>query len=179
MTSADLDAIVALDRLSFSDPWPYSAWQQMLTDPHARVWVVETSVGTISLVRSTPEALIEQSRSVVPANEHKIIGAMAVWLVLDEMNIGTIAIHPDYRRQGRGAALLEKGLREGIAEGAKAAHLEVRKSNRAAQRLYERFGFQIVGKRKRYYADNREDAVLMSVVELGETYLQKMVKCRL
>jgi ribosomal-protein-alanine N-acetyltransferase len=143
MTLADLDAVVALDRLSFSDPWPYSAWRGMLEDPHARVWVVETQ---------------------------EIIGALAIWLILDELHIGTIAVHPDHQRQGIGAALLEVGLRAGMAEGAKLAHLEVRKSNLSAQRLYERFGFKIVGERKRYYADNREDAILMSVFDLGEAY---------
>lgn len=149
MTVADVRAVVTLDRLSFSDPWPYSAWHGMLNDPHARVWVVDV-------------------------DNAKIIGALAVWLILDELNIGTIAVHPDYQRQGIGAALLTMGLQTGIAEGAKIAHLEVRKSNVSAQRLYERFGFKIVGERKRYYADNREDALLMSVYDLGEAYLKKL-----
>lgn len=166
MTVADLNAVVILDRLSFSDPWPYSAWHGMLNDPHARVWVVETPVVTTSVVPGATE--------VATTNRTKIIGALAVWLILDELNIGTIAVHPDYQRQGIGAALLETGLQAGIAEGAKLAHLEVRKSNVSAQRLYERFGFKIVGERKRYYTDNREDALLMSVYDLGEAYLKKL-----
>lgn len=158
MTLADLDAVVALERLSFTDPWPYSSWRGMFEDPHARVWVVATSV-----VEGTPE--------FVTPHTQKIIGALAVWLILDELHIGTIAVHPDYRRQGLGAVLLETGIRAGLAEGAKVVHLEVRKSNLSAQRLYERFGFKRVGERKRYYSDNREDAVLMST-PVGDEYLR-------
>ncbi|GAB4581350.1 MAG: ribosomal protein S18-alanine N-acetyltransferase [Anaerolineales bacterium] len=164
MTFADLDAVVALDRLSFSDPWPYSAWREMLEAPHARVWIVEISGVAASGVLSATQAHI--------ANERQIIGALAIWLILEELHIGTIAVHPDYRQKGIGTILLEKGLREGIAEGGKVAHLEVRKSNVSAQRLYARFGFRIVGERKRYYSDNHEDALLMSVYDLGEAYLR-------
>lgn len=159
MEPAELAAVVALDHLAFSDPWPRSAWQEMLDDPHALIWVA-------ALPTPSP-ATEEEARP-------PIIAALAVWLILDEIHIGTIAVHPDYQRRGIGAALLAVGLREGIARGGKVAHLEVRKSNLPAQRLYARFGFQIVGERKRYYADNREDALLMSVYELGETYLKKL-----
>ena len=146
MTAADLPAVVELDQLSFSDPWSFTAWREMFEDPHAQVWIT--------------------------TDGFKLVGALAVWLVLDELHIGTIAIHPAHQRQGLGARLLETGLRAGIARGVAQAHLEVRKSNLPAQRLYQRFGFEIVGERKRYYSDNREDAVLMSVYGLGDEYVR-------
>ncbi len=163
---ADLDAIVRLDQRSFSDPWPLSAWFYELNDnSHARLWVAEPAVETTEVV-TTP------GRSVGTTGKGEIIGLLATWLVLDEFHIGTLAVHPDHRRQGIGARMLEVGVREGIAHGVTLSHLEVRKSNLSAQALYHRFGFEIVGERKRYYADDHEDALLMSVYGLGEAYLR-------
>jgi len=62
-------------------------------------------------------------------------------------------------------------LRETIHKGYRLATLEVRASNTAAQTLYRRFQFEVVGSRPRYYRDNNEDALIMTVNGLGETYL--------
>jgi [ribosomal protein S18]-alanine N-acetyltransferase len=145
MGIADLQAVVELDKLSFSDPWSLFSWQEMLDSSQTYLWVAE--------------------------REKQIAGVLSGWSVLDELHIGTIAIHPEYRQQGIGTKLLETGLRESIALGVQLVHLEVRKSNLAAQRLYQRFGFEIVGERKKYYPNDHEDAILMSVYRLGEEYL--------
>ncbi len=169
---ADLDAIVRLDQGSFSDPWPRSGWFYELNDnPNAYLWVAENGVVTTSVVSGTTEVVTALGRSGIPTGNGEIIGLLAAWLVLDELHIGTLAVQADHRRRGIGARMLEVGLREGIAHGITLSHLEVRKSNLSAQALYHRFGFEIVGERKRYYADNYEDALLMSVYGLGEAYL--------
>ena len=82
-------------------------------------------------------------------------------LVLDELHILNLAVHPDFRRKGIGRELLRQLLSTGYRKGATHALLEVRVSNAAAQELYRSFGFQQVGIRKAYYADNREDALLL------------------
>ncbi len=170
---ADLDAIVRLDQRSFSDPWPRSGWFYELNDnPNAYLWVAENGVVTTSVVSGTTEVVTTLGRSGIPTGNGEIIGLLATWLVLDEFHIGTLAVHPDHRRQGIGARMLEVGVREGIAHGVTLSHLEVRKSNLSAQALYHGFGFEIVGERKRYYADDHEDALLMSVHGLGEAYLR-------
>lgn len=147
MTAQDLEAVAELDRISFTTPWSRNSYRyELLENPHAHLWVAEQA--------------------------GQIVGVLAAWLILDELHIGTVAVHPAHRRQGIGAKLVETALRKSSARGARRAHLEVRKSNLPAQKLYARFGFEIVGERRRYYPDNREDALLMSVSDLGQEYLK-------
>jgi len=77
------------------------------------------------------------------------------------MHINNVAVEPRRRRRGVAGALLEAALDHGRLGGARRAFLEVRASNRAAQSLYRRFGFQAAGVRKRYYDHPFEDAVIM------------------
>jgi ribosomal-protein-alanine N-acetyltransferase len=101
----------------------------------------------------------------------RVIGMVVGWMLIDEMHIATIATHPDYRRQGIGSKLLLYTLLKSIDEGAKSSFLEVRESNLAAQEMYLKFGYERMGRRKRYYRDNDEDAILM--------YLQSLSRDRL
>jgi ribosomal-protein-alanine N-acetyltransferase len=77
-------------------------------------------------------------------------------------------IHPDYRGKGIAANLLQKVLFEAFKSGARRAILEVRASNQIAQSLYEGFGFEVVTRRRRYYRDNNEDALLMNLDNLED-----------
>ena len=81
----------------------------------------------------------------------------------DEAHIVTIATHPDYRRQRLGQLLLEQMIKRAHMGGAYDITLEVRAGNLAAQEMYKKLGFVTVGLRKRYYQDNGEDAVLMTL----------------
>jgi ribosomal-protein-alanine N-acetyltransferase len=85
------------------------------------------------------------------------------WIVIDELHIATFATHPGFRRQGVGSQLLKDALDDASRAGARRAFLEVRASNAAAQEMYRKFGFEVVGRRPRYYRDNSEDAVLMTL----------------
>lgn len=141
MRMEDLEQVRVLDRLSFTLPWPESAFRyELLENPHSLLWVAEAS---------GPEA--------------RIAGVVVVWLILDEAHIATIAVHPDNRRKGIGARLLAEALKGAILNGSLNATLEVRAQNAGAQSLYRRFHFEIVGRRPRYYRDNNEDALLMTV----------------
>lgn len=80
-----------------------------------------------------------------------------------ELEIDSVATHPDFRRKKIASALMEKFIAEARGRGFTAIHLEVRKSNEAAINLYKKFGFAAVGERKKYYSDNGEDAILMTV----------------
>ena len=81
-----------------------------------------------------------------------------------ELHINNVAVRAEYRRRGIGAALLNHVLDEARRRKAKAAFLEVRSANRAAQALYEKSGFRAIARRADYYSDPREDAVVMSLV---------------
>jgi ribosomal-protein-alanine N-acetyltransferase len=147
----DLEQIQEIDRLSFSLPWPASAYHYELErNPNSLLWVAVASLTD---------------------GRQAVIGLLVVWLILDEAHIASIAVHPDYRGQGVGQRLMFQALQESIRKGCSMATLEVRASNLVAQGLYRRFRFEIVGSRPRYYRDNNEDALIMSVSNLGDAYL--------
>lgn len=136
MTAADLGAVGELDTISFTQPWPKDAFESELANLGARCWVAEV--------------------------EGQLAGALVFWLVLDEAHLATIAVQPAFRRHGVARLLLRTAMDAAYAEGARLYHLEVRASNEAAQKLYLDFGFEIVGRRLKYYKDIGEDAVMMT-----------------
>ena len=139
----DIDQVILIDRLSFSLPWPASAFRYELgNNPSSLLWVAE---------------LVEAG------GKPTVVGAIVVWMILDEAHIATLAVHPEHRRRGISQLLLITVLRQAIERGAALATLEVRASNLAAQALYKKFRFDIVGRRPRYYQDNFEDALIMTV----------------
>lgn len=154
MKVGDVPQVYALDRMSFSLPWPERSYRyEVEENEHSRPWVIEDS-------------------SVIPA---RIVGMIVVWLILDEAHVATLAVHPDYRRRGIGQRLLANALLGAQKEGATLSYLEVRRTNSAAQALYERFGFQVDGVRPRYYVDNGEDAILMSLRPLDPQRLTALL----
>ena len=82
--------------------------------------------------------------------------------VLDEGNITNIAVHPEYRNRKIASRILEMLIEYAICEKLSVLMLELRESNITAYNLYSKFGFEAVGKRKKYYSDNSEDAILMT-----------------
>lgn len=141
MTVEDVSAVVELDQKSFSLPWPERSFRFELTDnPASRCWVADL--------------------------DGKIVGMIVVWLIVDEAHVATVATDPEYRRQGIGKRLLSHALRSLIHEGARSSFLEVRESNIPAQELYRKFGYEQTGRRRRYYRDNDEDAILMNLDSL-------------
>jgi ribosomal-protein-alanine N-acetyltransferase len=142
MTVDDVPVVAQLDRMSFSLSWPeYAFYYEVKDNFAARCFVAE-------------------------AEDRKVIGMIVSWVILDELHIATIAVHPDYRRQGIGELILTTAIHDGRAAGTRHALLEVRAGNEAAQNLYRKFGFKAVGKRPKYYKDNGEDAILMNLDDL-------------
>ncbi len=89
------------------------------------------------------------------------IGFCSWWLVLDEVHVNNFAVLPEHRRAGVASRLLERVLADGAARGANRATLEVRRSNEAALRLYEKFGFAVTAVRRNYYSHPEEDALIL------------------
>ena len=142
MTEADVPVVAELDQISFSLPWPERSFRFEVTDnPASRCWVAEA--------------------------DGRVVGMIVAWLFVDEVHIATIATHPDFRRQGIAQKLLTHTLRYTSDEGAVSSFLEVRESNLAAQAMYRKFGYENTGRRKRYYKDNDEDAVLMTLMKIN------------
>lgn len=164
-TREDLPAIILLDWMSFSLPWPVRAFERELTGPHSRMWVAEM-ITDVPLVYASPVENGVAPFTVSPGTR-VVVGAMVVWVVLDEAHIATLAVHPDVRRRGIARSLLVTALRHAAREGCESALLEVRAGNLAAQSLYQSFGFEVVGRRPRYYQDNYEDALLMTLARIA------------
>lgn len=91
----------------------------------------------------------------------QLVGYAGVWFILDEVHITTIAVHPFYRSRGIGSLLLGKIIKLASQQRAKEVTLEVRVSNKPAQGLYTKYGFDVKGTRKNFYND--EDALIMTV----------------
>src|SRR4030095_9484198 len=168
MRAEDLDAVLTIERASFSMPWSRGAFlYEIQQNRVARCWVMR--------------------------DDAEVVGYLCLWEVADEVHITNIAVRPDRRRRGLARNLLggileearQRHLRQvvlevrpshtegraptprgGILEEARQRHLrqvvlEVRPSNTEARTLYESFGFRVVGRRRGYYYDTGEDALVM------------------
>ena len=152
----DLDQVYEIELRCFPTPWSRRSYVFELTQNRAsRLWVAEAK---------TPEG------------ETQIVGMTVMWLLVDQAHISNIAVDAPFRRQGIACRLLKTALAEGIRLGAIEATLEVRQSNAAAIDLYRRFGFVQVGRRKAYYHDNGEDALLMTAPDLSSENLA-LIEC--
>ena len=136
MRADDLDAVAAIEAATFARPWSRQSFQQEL----------ERNVA---------------ARYLVAEKNGQVVGYAGAWIILDESHITNIAITEAERGKGIGRKLTEALMQYLSNLGASYATLEVRVSNERAQHLYKSLGFVSVGKRKRYYEDNNEDAFLM------------------
>jgi ribosomal-protein-alanine N-acetyltransferase len=95
-----------------------------------------------------------------------LVGFIVVHTVYETGHIVNFAVDPEWRRKGVGSELLLAALRHSMDRGCSVLTLEVRESNLGAQSLYLRFGFEVLGYRARYYGDNGEDALIMTLQSL-------------
>ena len=137
MDQSHLAQVGEIERACFSHPWPVDLLEQELYNDMISLVVAEGEDGTV-------------------------LGYGEVRAILDEGTLEKIAVAPAFRRQGVAEEILKAYLRLGQAHLAFLT-LEVRESNTPAIRLYEKLGFQIVGRRKNYYREEREDALLMTI----------------
>jgi [ribosomal protein S18]-alanine N-acetyltransferase len=169
MVAGDLEQVARLDAMSFPRPWPPAAFARELDNPRAHCWVIEARhQGGLEY---PPPASSSLDTLIIPPGQPAVVAMLVYWLVLDEAHIATLAVHPGVRRGGLGRRILLRALGEAAAEGAKVAYLEVRESNIAAQELYRWFGFEVTGRRPRYYIT--EDAVLMTLNPLDAGLIER------
>jgi len=133
--AGDIDAVLAIERRSYPDPWPRSAFTDDL-DGKAPPLVAEC--------------------------EGRIAGYICCMLGPQELHITNIAVDEPFRRRGIAAQLLAAAIASGAVHGCAWVYLDVRPSNRAARMLYEQFGFVELFRRKRYYIRPPEDCLVMA-----------------
>jgi len=131
----DIDAVLEIERTAFGDPWSRSAFVDLIGDPRV-AFLVASVAGDVR-------------------------GYVVAWHVLDEGEIGNLAVHDSARRQGIGARLLEGAIAAVRASDVDSLYLEVRDSNAAARALYASRGFAEVGRRRAYYRRPTEDALVL------------------
>lgn len=136
MVLADVPMVMEVEVSSFVTPWSdFAFFSELQGNSQARYFVAET--------------------------EGRVVGYAGMWIILDEAHITNIAVHPDYRGRKIGEALLVRLIGAAAAEGAQSMTLEVRAKNEVAQNLYRKFNFAAKGKRRGYYSDTGEDAIIM------------------
>ena len=135
MKDDHVSQVAQLEKLCFSDPWSENSVASELENPLS-LWLVAEMDGAVA-------------------------GYVGSQTVIDETDMMNIAVHPDHRRQGIAAALIEALIEELKGKGSHCLTLEVRASNESARSLYEKLGFQQAGIRKNYYRNPKEDAIIL------------------
>ncbi len=136
MTLEDLDEVLAIECASFQTPWTRGAFRYELT---------QNRVAHCSVMRAG----------------RRVAGYLCLWEIGHEIHITNLAVHPQFRRRGVARALLAAMLDGARRRGIELIFLEVRPTNAEALGLYGDFGFQVIGRRKGYYFDTGEDALVM------------------
>ncbi|MEA2039153.1 MAG: ribosomal protein S18-alanine N-acetyltransferase [Thermodesulfobacteriota bacterium] len=127
--------ILKIERSSFSSPWSLSSFIEEINRPVSHLWAL-----TI---------------------DEKLSGYICFWMFADDIHLMNIAVHPERRGKGYGHYLLTRMIETGASMGIETVWLEVRPSNPMAIMLYEKIGFEKIGRRSKYYRDTKEDAVVM------------------
>ena len=148
MRLGDVGAVLEIERLSFSSPWPAYAFEQELTANRLAHYLVARL-------------------------DDRVVAFGGIWLMVDEAHITTFGVHPDHRRRGIGRRLLLRLAERAIELGSARMTLEVRVSNLPAQALYRSFAFRVAGRRIAYYSDDGEDALVMTTPELAAPVMQQ------
>ena len=141
MTQDDADAIAAIEEKCFAMPWKRDDFWR--------------------------EAMNELASYIVGELDGKIVAYAGAWVSFNQAEVMNVAVDPEMRGQGIGTLLFGELIKIVKSRGATAITLEVRPSNEAAIKLYKNFGLRSVGRRKGYYLDNGEDALIMWNTHLG------------
>jgi ribosomal-protein-alanine N-acetyltransferase len=151
MREADISTVQEIEREIFSTPWPKNAYYRELASRSSAHYVVLRQEGALEMPQRFRGADLDPS----------IIGYGGMWRMYDEAHVTTIGVRSDVQHRGYGRVLFAGLVQAAYDMGAKWVTLEVRTSNDNAMRMYEAFGFKVIGRRKGYYTDNGEDAVVM------------------
>jgi ribosomal-protein-alanine N-acetyltransferase len=134
----DLDAVMEIENASFSAPWSLSTFRSLLRRGDADV--------------------------LAAVEDGQLRGYAICWTILDQAELGNVAVAGDARRRGVARMLVRAALDRARERGAAECYLEVRHSNLAARSLYETHGFEVISRRRRYYSNPTEDAIVMRAV---------------
>ncbi len=151
LTPDSLEQVVELDRLCFGQLWSAAQYQREFDSPNSAILVL------------------------INPDTRAVLAYGCVWAIVDEAHITIVAVHPRQRQQGYGQLMLWGLLHVALKRNLARVTLEVKASNQVAIQLYTRFGFATAGRRKKYYADTGEDALILWKSQLQHTAVQQQL----
>ncbi|MEE9199230.1 MAG: ribosomal protein S18-alanine N-acetyltransferase [Dehalococcoidia bacterium] len=203
MKPSDMKQVLEVERNAFPTLWPPTPFKRELRNKLAKYIVaIQERPSIVSLQRgSNGQGLAGDStvgvalgprsnggwrwwtaglRRLLPSgmgvdfsNHDFIVGYLGMWFMVEDAHIVAVGVKEPRRRQGVGELLIIRSIEIASEWGARYITLEVRVSNKAAQTLYEKYGFKIEGVRKRYYSDDQEDAYIMTTDAIGTEGYQR------
>lgn len=179
----DLDDIVQVmevEQQSFPTMWPPTAFKREIQHNRLARYLVaaqrspdappleprRSAAGLRRLVDGV-RSILEDDPLPPEERDELVVGFIGVWLLVDEAHVVTIAVRDSHRGRGIGELLLIAAIETALRERQDVVTLECRVSNAVALRLYEKYGFQQVGRRHRYYSDNHEDAYILTASDIS------------
>ena len=152
MREADVATVQEIELEIFATPWPRNAYYRELASRTSAHYVVLRQ-----------EGMLERPPTARPGSDidPTLMGYGGMWRMYDEAHVTTIGVRKDVQHHGYGRILFAGLVQAAYDMGAKWVTLEVRTSNDNAMRMYENFGFKVIGRRRGYYTDNGEDAIVM------------------
>lgn len=157
-TPEQLPELVALDRQCLGGIWSLDGYQRELDSPNSELIIITVP---LSPEDNPDDHDNDDHYHSTEDRSEKIIGCGCFWAILEEAHITLLMIAPDYQGQGLGKLLLYQLLKAATLRDLERATLEVRASNQVALSLYQKFGFQALGRRKGYYQQTGEDAIIL------------------
>lgn len=151
MREADIATVQEIEQAIFSTPWPRNAYYRELASRSSAHYIVLRQEGVVEKPVGFTNVDLDSS----------LIGYGGMWRMYDEAHVTTIGVRRDVQHRGHGRVLFAGLVQAAYDMGAKWVTLEVRTSNDNAMHMYEAFGFKVIGRRKGYYTDNGEDAIVM------------------
>jgi ribosomal-protein-alanine N-acetyltransferase len=180
MQVEDIPEVVQIERMAFPTPWPARAYRYEI----AQNQLAHYFVARRQLPEENAVEQVERESSLLrrihtwaqrgEADHRPMVGYCGFWIAAQEAHVSTIAVDPKYRGEGIGHLLLITAIEKALELDATLVSLEVRVSNSVAQNLYQKYGFKVVGRRPRYYSDNREDALIMTADHITSAAYQRM-----
>ncbi len=178
----DLDQVAAIERDAFPTLWPGTSYRREMRNRQAEYSICEHREEHLTLPPKRPRRSLmdwlrrrrQEPPLEAPRTVPLLIGYVGLWYMAGEAHIVSIAVREAYRGLGAGELLMLGAVEMALRRGCEVLTLEVRVSNEAAQRLYEKYGFKNVGLRRRYYSDNGEDAYIMSTESLRSVEFESL-----
>ena len=177
MEPDDVPMVSAIDQMSFPAPWQASSYLYELKQHKRSFYYTLLRPATNEAVPPRQGWLCRLRDALIPSKESGVIGYVGFRFRPTEAHVSTIAVHPNWRRKGLGELLLLTAMEKALEQGASAVSLEVRPSNRVAQRLYRKYGLRFLGVHPGYYRDG-EDAWLMAVDVSQDAYQARLGELR-